>query len=223
MSNLIEIKPKSTHTATVIFLHGLMDTGKGWEMPMEFIRSMGGLDHIKFVLPTAPTIPISINFGNTGTAWFNVLSLNPGSQEDSIGLEKSMKQIESIIEEEIKNGIPTDRIILSGFSQGGAISLFTGFQSKYKVAAIISLSGFSPSLSLPSKIRPENKDIPFTMFHGTDDKVVNFKWGELSHKSFLKVGVKNSQFISIQNLGHSSNEFELKQVHDLIEKYLPNK
>ncbi|KAM9991495.1 hypothetical protein ACTFIZ_004914 [Dictyostelium cf. discoideum] len=221
MSNIIEIKSKSTHTATVIFLHGLMETGKEWQIPIQSIISIGGLDHIKFVFPTAPTIPISINFGNKGTAWYNVISLNPGSQEDSIGLEKSMKQIEKIIEEEINNGIAAERIILSGFSQGGAISLFTGYQSKYKVAALISMSGFSPSLSLPSKIKPENKDIPCTMFHGTDDKVVNCKWGELSHKSYLKVGVKNSQFIPIQNLGHSSNEFELKQVHDLIEKYLP--
>ncbi|KAK5576400.1 hypothetical protein RB653_007543 [Dictyostelium firmibasis] len=223
MSNLIEIKPKSSHTATVIFLHGLMDTGKGWETPIQMIKSIGGLDHIKFILPTAPSIPISINHGNVGTAWFNVMSLNPGSQEDSIGLEKSMKQIEQLIEEEIKNGIGADRIILGGFSQGGAMTLFTGYQSKYKVAALISLSGFSPSLSLPSKIKPENKDIPCTMFHGTDDKVVNFKWGELSFKSFSKVGVTNNQFIPIQNLGHSANEFELKQVHDLIEKYLPNK
>ncbi|KAM9972219.1 hypothetical protein ACTFIW_003578 [Dictyostelium discoideum] len=221
MSNLIEIKSKSTHTATVIFLHGFMDTGKGWETRMENIISMGGLDHIKFVLPTAPTIPISINFGNEGTAWFNVSSFYPGSQEDTIGLEKSMKYVESLIEEEIKNGTPAERIILSGFSQGGALTLYTGYQSKHKLAALIILSGFSPSLSLPSKIKPENKDIPLAMFHGTDDKVVNIKWGELSHKSYLKVGIKNSQFISIPNLDHSSNEFELKQVHDIIEKYLP--
>ncbi|KAM9986655.1 hypothetical protein ACTFIY_011070 [Dictyostelium cf. discoideum] len=221
MSNLIEIKSKSTHTATVIFLHGLMDNGKEWEIRMENIISMGGLDHIKFVLPTAPTIPISINFGNKGTAWYNVTSFYPGSQEDLIGLEKSRKQIETIIEEEIKNGIPAERIVLSGFSQGGALTLYTGYQLKYKLAALITLSGFSPSLSLPSKIKPENKDIPLTMFHGTDDKVVNCKWGELSHKSYLKVGIKNSQFISIQNLDHSTNEFELKQVYDLIEKYLP--
>ncbi|KAN0055895.1 hypothetical protein ACTA71_011782 [Dictyostelium dimigraforme] len=222
MSNLIEIKPKSIHTATVIFLHGLMDTGKEWEPQMENIRSMGGLDHIKIVLPTAPTIPISLNFGNTGTAWFNVISFNPGAQEDKIGLEKSMKLVESLIEEEINNGIPVERIILSGFSQGGAMTLFTGYQSKHKVAALVSLSGFSPSLSLPSKIRTENKEIPCTMFQGTDDRVINFKWGELTHKSLIKVGVKNSQFILIPDLGHTSNEFELKQIHDIFEKYLPN-
>ncbi|EGC39226.1 hypothetical protein DICPUDRAFT_52810 [Dictyostelium purpureum] len=219
---VIEIPATEKHTATVIFLHGLMDTGEGWKGPIEMIKAAGGLNHIKFILPTAPIIPVSINFGMPGTAWFDIKSLNPGSMEDLVNLDKNMKYIDSLIEQEIKSGIPSNRIILGGFSQGAALSLYTGFQLESKLAAIVSLSGFIPSLGLPGKVRAENKDIPTFMFNGTADPVVNFKYGELSYKTLSKSDVKNIEFIPIPGLGHSANEEELKQVHDIFKKYLPS-
>jgi len=217
----IYILPTEKHTATVIFLHGLMDSGSGWEGAMKMIKSLGGLEHVKFILPTAPIIPVSINFGMKGTAWFDITSLNPGGSEDIANLDKNMKFIESLIEDEKKEyGIEPNRIILGGFSQGAALSLYSGFQFKDKIAGIIALSGFVPSLSLPSKIREENKSIPFIMYHGTADQLLNFKFGEMSFNLLKTQGV-NGTFHPVQGMGHSATETELKEVGAFIKTNLP--
>ncbi|KAF2073564.1 hypothetical protein CYY_005113 [Polysphondylium violaceum] len=218
---IISVLPTEKHSATVIFLHGLMDTGSGWEGAIKMIRSQGGLEHVKFILPTAPIIPVSINFGMKGTAWFDITSLSPGGNEDIAGLDKSKKFIESIIQDEkTEYGIDSNRIILGGFSQGGALTLYTGYQLQEKLAGLIVLSGFVPSLSLPSKMREENKSTPMIMYHGTADQLLNFKFGEMSFNLLKTQGV-NGTFHPVAGMGHSASEQELREVSQFIKSTLP--
>eukprot|EP01132_Coremiostelium_polycephalum_P007810 gene7810-9613_t len=216
----VEINPTEKHTATIIFLHGLMDTGAGWKEPMLMLQAYGGMSHIKVILPTAPIIPVTLNMGMKGTAWFDITSLNPGGHEDTVNLDKNMNLIKDIIKKEQENGIPINRIILGGFSQGAALTLYTSYQLEQQLAGILSLSGFVPALSLLDKINPESKTIPAIMFHGTEDKVVNSKWGELSHTHLKKAGVE-VQFVPIPGMGHSVCEDELVKMSDFIKKNLP--
>ncbi|XP_037685010.1 acyl-protein thioesterase 1-like isoform X1 [Choloepus didactylus] len=101
-------------TAAVIFLHGLGDTGHGWAEAFAGIRS----SHIKYICPHVPVMPVTLNMNMTMPSWFDIIGLSPGSQEDEPGIKQAAENVKSLIDQEVKNGIPSNRIILGGFSQG---------------------------------------------------------------------------------------------------------
>ncbi|XP_018422794.1 PREDICTED: acyl-protein thioesterase 1 isoform X4 [Nanorana parkeri] len=105
-------------TAAVIFLHGLGDTGHGWAEAMASIRS----PHVKYICPHAPIMPVSLNMNMAMPSWFDIIGLSPDAQEDDAGIKQAAENIKAIIDQEVKNGIPTNRIILGGFSQAAANS-----------------------------------------------------------------------------------------------------
>uniref|UniRef100_A0A2K6FWR8 Acyl-protein thioesterase 1 n=1 Tax=Propithecus coquereli TaxID=379532 RepID=A0A2K6FWR8_PROCO len=101
-------------TAAVIFLHGLGDTGHGWAEAFAGIRS----SHIKYICPHAPVRPVTLNMNMAMPTWFDIIGLSPDSQEDEPGIKHAAECIKALIDQEVKNGIPSNRIILGGFSQG---------------------------------------------------------------------------------------------------------
>ncbi|XP_012644733.1 acyl-protein thioesterase 1 isoform X3 [Microcebus murinus] len=101
-------------TAAVIFLHGLGDTGHGWAEAFAGIRS----SHIKYICPHAPVRPVTLNMNMAMPTWFDIIGLSPDSQEDEPGIKHAAESIKALIDQEVKNGIPSNRIILGGFSQG---------------------------------------------------------------------------------------------------------
>merc|ERR1712212_557118 len=105
MSAPVVVNATTKHTATVIFLHGLGDTAHGWASAMEAI----GLPHIKFILPTAPMMPVTLNMGMRMPSWFDMKSLNVDGDEDGAGIKKARDGIHHLIEEEVKAGIPHER------------------------------------------------------------------------------------------------------------------
>ncbi|VDK45608.1 unnamed protein product [Anisakis simplex] len=133
------VPAKGKHTATIIFLHGLGDTGHGWssvfaeEIPIE---------HVKSICPTAPMIPVTLNMGMRMPSWFDLYGLTPDTQEDEDGINQSTKLIHSMIDEEIRSGTPSDRIIVGGFSMGGALALYAGLTYDKPLAGILGLSSF---------------------------------------------------------------------------------
>ncbi|GAM17762.1 hypothetical protein SAMD00019534_009370, partial [Acytostelium subglobosum LB1] len=219
-ANSVVLQPSQKHTATVIFLHGLMDTGNGWKTAMQSVQ-MGGLQHVKFILPTAPVIPVSINLGMKGTAWFDIKSLDLNGVDDQVNLEKNRKDLEVLIEKEKSAGIPSERIVLGGFSQGGALSLYTVYQSPNKLGGCVAMSAFLPSQSVLGRISAHNKEVPLAMFHGTADPVVNFKFGEVSFNALTNVCGVKGKFTPIQGMGHSGNEAELRDVLMFLKTQLP--
>ncbi|XP_078297698.1 acyl-protein thioesterase 1 isoform X6 [Panthera onca] len=127
-------------TAAVIFLHGLGDTGHGWAEAFAGIRS----SHIKYICPHAPVMPVTLNMNMDMPSWFDITGLSLESQEDEPGIKQAAENVKALIEQEMKNGIPSNRIILGGFSQGGALSLYTALTTQQKLAGVTALSCWLP-------------------------------------------------------------------------------
>jgi predicted esterase len=120
------------HTATVIFLHGLGDTGQGWQSTAR--RLATALPHIKFILPTAPERAVTMNRGRVMTAWYDIAALPRGGTHapspDMVGIADAAATVERIAADELARfGIPRSRVVVGGFSQGATVSLFTGLSN----------------------------------------------------------------------------------------------
>ncbi|KAI9688270.1 MAG: hypothetical protein M1822_001777 [Bathelium mastoideum] len=170
------------HTATVIVSHGLGDSGAGWVFLAENWRRRGKFEEVSFVFPNAPTIPITINMGMRMPGWYDITSFDDLSvREDETGILRSRDTMHSLISAEVAKGIPSNRIVLGGFSQGGAMSLFCGVTCPQKLAGIFGLSSY---LLLQGKLRDlvpaenPNKETPIFMGHGDADMVVRHEWGQ---------------------------------------------
>ncbi|KAG9311876.1 Phospholipase/Carboxylesterase-domain-containing protein [Chiua virens] len=189
--------PTKKHSATVIFLHGLGDTGLGWRPAVEMIKSE--LPHVKWLLPTAPTRSITANMGMQMPGWFDILSFdfqkkNPPPPQDRDGLLESARTIDKYIQDEIDAGIPAERIVIGGFSQGGAVSLLAGLTDRgnggWKLGGVVSLSSWIPlQEEFVKTASPHLRDTPVLMCHGTADPLVPFKLGRRSSEILNSLGL----------------------------------
>ncbi|KAF6099721.1 hypothetical protein HJG60_011473 [Phyllostomus discolor] len=191
-------------TAAVIFLHGLGDTGHGWAEAFAGIRS----SHIKYICPHA----------------FDIIGLSPDSQEDEPGIKQAAENVKALIEQEVKNGIPSNRIILGGFSQGGALSLYTALTTQQKLAGVTALSCWLPlRASFPQgRISGVNRDISILQCHGDCDPLVPLMFGSLTvEKLKTLVNSANVTFKTYEGLMHSSCQQEMMDIKHFIDKLLP--
>jgi len=156
----------------VIWLHGLGADGYDFEPIVPEL----GLDadlNIRFVFPHAPMIPVTINQGFVMRAWYDIRENRIEAEQDETGIRESAKVVSALIEEQVGNGIATDRILLAGFSQGGAIALFSALRYQQQLAGVMVLSSYMPlSSSLAVEKSDANRDIPIFLAHGSDDPVV---------------------------------------------------
>lgn len=211
------VLPAATnHTSTVIFLHGLGDTGNGWAAAMSEIKP----PHTKVILPTAPTIPVTINAGAKMPSWFDLHGLNPNTPEDETGLNASTEKIHSLIDKEVASGIPSNRIVLGGFSQGGGLALYAGLRCTKSLGGIVALSCWLPMFrNFPDPNLKCSPDVPIFMCHGDCDPVVPYKWGQASHK-VLRNFMNNCEFHTYLGLMHSSNQTELNDIKSFLDRIL---
>lgn len=148
------------------------------------------------------------------------------AQQDKAGIQTSQKTLESLISKEISAGIPSNRIVLAGFSQGGAISLYAGVNTSHKLAGVIGLSTYMPLAHDLKASKPANadvnKDTPVFMGHGNADPVVQFPYGQASAE-FLKkdLGWKDVTFKEYNGMGHNTCSSEEKDVLSFLKKVLP--
>jgi len=222
LKNSVIQKELGKHTATVIFQHGLGDTGDGWADVMEMIQERGN-EHIKFILPNAPIQAVTINGGASMNSWYDIKSLTDRGDENKEEVDDSKAIIEAIIKNEIDNGIPSERIMIGGFSQGCALSLYTFYQTPYKLAGCMGLSGYLPLLPKFSQLmgpNSVNKDTPLIMFHGEDDQVVRLSWGKKSFDTLKENGI-NGEFITFPYMGHHATEEEINMMNEFVKKRLP--
>lgn len=210
--------PKNKHTATVIFLHGLGDTGHGWLQHFsEIVKS-----HVKVLCPNAPVKPVTLNGGFEMPSWFDIKSLSFDGEEDEQGLKNSTERVHELIETEIKNGISSERIVVGGFSQGGSVALHAFLTSDKKLAGCIGLSTFlSQHRKFPSMCKDVNKKSRVFLGHGKADPVVRYTFGEMT-SSKLKKFYEDVKFESYDNMGHSSSPKEISDVKKQIEKMIPS-
>jgi phospholipase/carboxylesterase len=176
----IEIETGGNPAAAVIWLHGLGADGNDF-VPIVNELDLAGAPAIRFVFPHAPVRPVTINNGMMMRAWYDVLfgDLEGGSKRaDERGVRESQAQVEALIEREAGRGIATDRIVLAGFSQGGAVTLQTGLRYPKKLAGLLALSTYLPlAESLPEEAAPANRQTPIFMAHGVYDGVIPLVMG----------------------------------------------
>ena len=212
---VVVVPPKGPHNASLIFLHGLGGTGEGWVSNLTSI--MPG--HVKIILPTAPTMPVTLHLGAQMTSWFDLYSTDIAGKEDEDGIKTAFNLVNTIINEEIKKGIPSDRIVLGGFSQGGALALYTALSTEHRLAGVVALSCFVPLHKQLSQAEIVNKDTPFLQAHGDSDQVVLFRWGQLSSQ-LLKSLLTKHTFRKYQGLGHDINYQMMDDVKDFLAEIL---
>ncbi len=144
---------------------------------------------IRFVFPHAPVRPVTINAGMPMRAWYDIAAANLSERADMIGVRASQAQIEALVARERERGIAARRIVLAGFSQGGAIALYTGLRHAERLAGIVALSTY---LVRPGDLAAEaaaaNRGLPVFMAHGTVDPVVRLEWGDASRKALAAAG-----------------------------------
>ena len=181
----IETRPKPSHS--VIWLHGLGADGNDF-VPIVQELSLPPLG-IRFVFPHAPMRPVTINGGFVMRAWYDIVYQDLVMKEDEPGLRQSQQMIEALIAKEETRGLPMNRIVVAGFSQGGVIALQTGLRQPERLAGVMSLSAYLPLTSTIGKERnAANNDVPIFMGHGVTDNIVPLPLGTASRDRLLKLG-----------------------------------
>ncbi len=184
----IEIESAPNPTAAVIWLHGLGADGNDFAGLVPELQ-LTGCPPIRFVFPHAPSIPITLNGGYVMPGWYDIFGANLVDRQDDRGIQKSEWAINALIEYEVARGIPYDRIVLAGFSQGCAMALHTGLRLPHRLAGIMALSGYLPLADrFPSERHAANGTTPVFMAHGTQDPVVVLKRGEESRDALAALG-----------------------------------
>jgi phospholipase/carboxylesterase len=174
--------------ASVIWMHGLGDTGHGWSQVVPEL-GLPPTSRVRFLFPHAPSMPVTINQGYVMPAWYDVRAADFGARADVAGVRASRDRIEAMIAAERARGVAASRIVLAGFSQGGAIALYTGVRHAERLAGIVALSTYvvdPPSLA--TQASPANRDVPILMAHGTRDPVIPIALAEASRDALVSGG-----------------------------------
>lgn len=178
----IDLNPSGNEPkASIIWLHGLGADGNDFVPIVEQL----GLENYqaRFIFPHAPIRSITINGGMKMRAWYDIFELSSWSREDVKGIQESADIVNRLIEREIQLGVPANKIILGGFSQGGALALYTALRYPIALGGILSLSAYLPAASLLTEERSsENAQTPIFIAHGLSDPVVPLMWGTMCRK-----------------------------------------
>ncbi len=179
----VEIEPENTADACVIWLHGLGADGHDFEpiVPELNLPSSAG---IRFIFPHAPSIPVTVNGGYVMPAWYDILDLVIDRKLDEAQLLESVASIRGFIDREIERGIDSRRIILAGFSQGGAVCYQLALTYPRPLGGLLVMSTYfaTKNTIVPS---PENQSIPIQIMHGTFDPVVDEALGQQAHQNLV--------------------------------------
>lgn len=186
----VEISTAEHCEHAVIWLHGLGASGHDFE-PIVPELNLPASPGVRFVFPHAPVRPISINGGAEMRGWYDITSLDFGTREqDSAGIKASAVLVEALVEEEIKNGIAPANILLAGFSQGGAIALYTGLTTEYKLGGLLALSTYLPvHEETLAQLTEHAQTLPVFMAHGEYDDVINIRFAEQSRTLMQENGM----------------------------------
>jgi len=166
----VEYPAQGEHKATVIWLHGLGDSGEGFAPVAPQLQLPNELG-LRFIFPHAPVQPVTINGGMEMRSWYDIKSIELDKRADEQGVRDSAAKVEQLIKQEIANGIAADKIILAGFSQGGVVALHLAPRFAQKLAGVMALSTY---MCVPEKLADEalHTDLNVFMAHGSQDNVV---------------------------------------------------
>jgi phospholipase/carboxylesterase len=176
----VEVETANNPNAAIIWLHGLGADGHDFK-PIVKQLDLPASAAIRFIFPHAPSLPITINNGNVMPAWYDILEMNIDRKVDQIQLKKSVNAIIGFIDREIKRGISSDRIVITGFSQGGAVAFETALAFPQKLAGLLALSTYFATKDTIS-FHPTNMNLPIAIHHGEHDSIVPLSLANISHQ-----------------------------------------
>jgi len=214
----VELQTSPTPGASIIWLHGLGADGYDF-VPLVRELELLRAPPARYVFPHAPTRPVTINGGYVMRAWYDILGNDLVRREDDQGIRESQRQVEALIEREVERGAPRSRIVLAGFSQGGAIALQTGLRQHEPVAALLALSSYLPlAAEFDAERAPESRAVPIFMAHGRGDPVIPLARAISSRDQLMAAGqpVEWHEY----EMAHSVCDEEIRQIAAFLRSVL---
>lgn len=200
----VTLEPQGVHRGTVVWLHGLGADGNDF-VPAVPHLGLGPAPGLRFVFPTAPAIPVTINGGMIMPAWYDLRDLDIASADrvDTQGLLDAVERVRALIERETAAGVSPDEIVVAGFSQGGAVALHLALTHPDRLAGLLLLSTYAPSPDTLERTRcTSNRDLPVFQAHGTRDPLVPVTAGRAARDL-------------LRNLGHDVDWSEYPIAHEV--------
>lgn len=214
----IEVSTSNTPDSSIIWLHGLGADGNDFASLVSELRLPERL-RIKFLFPHAPIQPVTINGGFPMRAWFDILGLEKTATQDEAGIRKSQRAVEHLINSTIESGIPSDKIILGGFSQGGALALHLAIRYSKKLAGAIGLSTYLPLADfVPAEKQQANDKTPILLAHGIYDNIVPYQFAEVSYEVLKKLSYPVT--FKEYPITHTISAEEINDISQWIQKVL---
>jgi phospholipase/carboxylesterase len=182
----VEVATGPEPVGSVIWLHGLGADGHDFEPIVPELQLPDDLP-LRFVFPHAPIRPVTINGGMHMRAWYDIISLDSEGRADADGVRESTAILEALIAREIERGVPAKKIVIAGFSMGGAIAMHTALHTGHRLAGLMALSTYLP---IPGDVEASDgsRDLPVFAAHGTFDPMVLHQWGKASADSLAAAG-----------------------------------
>jgi len=182
----VEIEPSTRATASIIWLHGLGANGHDFEPIIPELKLPKTLA-VRFIFPNSPSIPVTINGGIIMPAWYDILDMKIDRKVDLVHLHESASAIQALIDREIERGVRAERIILAGFSQGGAVAYQAALTYPQPLAGLLVMSTYFATKDT-IQLHDSNKQINIHIMHGSEDPVVDPLLGEQALNSLKEIG-----------------------------------
>lgn len=205
--------PTAGDPATVIWLHGLGASGHDFEPIVPLLK----LPWVRFVFPHAPQRPVTINGGYVMPSWYDITHIGPGGQNENDIVETG-RQVEALISRE-RESVPADRIVLAGFSQGGAIALHTGLRHAEQLAGLMILSSYEMFPAKRAERRPANETTPIFFGHGVEDGMVPVERGREAYRGVV-APIRNTRWHEYP-MGHEVCPAEIADIAGWLVEQLP--
>jgi phospholipase/carboxylesterase len=184
----IQVETAPDPTVAVIWMHGLGADGHDFEAIVPEL-GLPARPAVRFVFQHAPLRPVTINQGHVMRAWYDIRALAGVRREDEAGVRQSAQQVEALIERERKRGIAPGRLVLAGFSQGGAMALHMGLRHRERLAGVLALSCYLPlAATLATEASPANRDVPIFWAHGVHDPMIPLAMAEHGREQVAALG-----------------------------------
>ncbi|MES2604726.1 MAG: carboxylesterase [Pseudomonadota bacterium] len=212
----VEIEPATSAKASVIWLHGLGADGHDFEPIVPALKIPAAMA-VRFILPHAPSLPVTVNNGIVMPAWYDIIRFGEEREFNRAQLEASANAVHALIEREIERGVPANRIVLAGFSQGGAVCYHAALTYAQRLGGVLGLSTYFPTHDLPANAAQAG--LPIMICHGTVDMVVPMVMGRNSVRHLETYGL--SPEYKAYHMAHQVCPEEIDDIAGFIRKCLP--
>ncbi|VVC36080.1 Phospholipase/carboxylesterase/thioesterase, Alpha/Beta hydrolase fold [Cinara cedri] len=212
----VTIAPVGKHTSTIVFFHGLGESGNNWSDIFSTLRK----PNTKIICPSASKKPLTLNKGFAIPAWFDITSLDENAPENESDILRAVDNVHALLDEELaRTKLPPKKLLLAGFSQGGALALYSALTYHRPLAGILILSSWIPLHKTFPEAATNNTKIPIFQCHGMEDPVIPYNLGTRTSE-ILKEFTTKSQFTGYEGLLHRVNQKELEDIKSFIHKTL---